>query len=250
LNKTNWWTNNIKRIVLKWIYSNVDFAFYVGTLNRQYYQEYGLQNQQLIFAPHAVDNDRFARKVYNQSTALRSELNISKNSKIILFAGKLDVNKNAKLLLKAFLELDLVDTHLIFVGSGVLMKEMKLMSIHHSYVHFTSFKNQTEMPALYQAADLFCLPSLNDSWGLAINEAMAAGTAILVSDQAGAAIDLVQASNGRMFKSNDLSDLKEQLQKLMLNPAFLRTAGIASQKVIKNWNMDLQVTNILRCIQL
>ncbi|RZL36908.1 MAG: glycosyltransferase family 1 protein, partial [Pedobacter sp.] len=48
-----------KKLYLKWVYNHVDKAFYVGTNNKAYFKKYGLREQQLVFAPHAIDNERF-----------------------------------------------------------------------------------------------------------------------------------------------------------------------------------------------
>ena len=48
-----------KKFALKWLYSKIDAAFYVGKLNQKYFKKYGVKEDKLIFAPHAVENDRF-----------------------------------------------------------------------------------------------------------------------------------------------------------------------------------------------
>ena len=62
------------------------------------------------------------------------------------------------------------------------------------------------MPAVYRLGTIFVLPSIgaNETWGLAVNEAMACGCAILVSDRVGCATDLVRnGENGYIFKADD-----------------------------------------------
>ena len=115
------------------------------------------------------------------------------------------------MLLRAFTELNIKNTHLLFVGNGILEDQLKAEAKQHGNVHILPFQNQQAIPAYYQACDLFCLPSKSESWGLSINEAMACGKAVLVSDQCGAAVDLVTEKNGRIFKSDQPTDLKKQL---------------------------------------
>jgi glycosyltransferase involved in cell wall biosynthesis len=248
LNKSSALKNVLRKVVLKWIYMKVDYAFYVGTLNKLYFLKYGLKEQQLIFAPHAIENERFARKQINQSKKIRSDLQISEDKIVILYAGKLDVNKNVCLLLEAFIELNLSNLHLIIAGSGLLQNVLRSRAKQIKNVHFIDFQNQTEMPALYQACDLFCLPSKSESWGLSINEAMAAGKAILVSDKVGAAVDLVTRTNGRIFKSDNVEDLKLHLQQMTHDRDFLKLAGTSSEKTIENWTIETQVEKIFRCL--
>jgi glycosyltransferase involved in cell wall biosynthesis len=245
----------IKTLFLRWVYAHVDFAFYVGTANRRYFETYGLKNNQLIFAPHAIDNERFASPQNLNASELRASLLIPPSDILILFAGKLQAVKNPDLLLQAFLALQLPNVHLLFVGNGALETTLKL-NVQSLYlagkadlnaakrVHFKDFHNQTQMPFVYQACDLFCLPSKSESWGLAVNEAMAAGKAILVSDKVGCAEDLVTPKTGAIFKSGDLDDLKQKLIALTNNKEELIKMGEQAFKHIQNWSFEQQVNTI------
>jgi len=127
---------------------------------------------------------------------------------------------------------------LLFTGNGILEESLKLKAKQYTNVHFIDFQNQGYMPVVYQACDLFCLPSKGpaESWGLAVNEAMAAGKAILVSDKCGCAADLVQNDkNGAIFKSGSLTELSFTLTKL-LDKEKLTALGINSSLMIKPWN--------------
>jgi glycosyltransferase involved in cell wall biosynthesis len=240
------WRRVLKKLVLTWIYKRIDFAFYVGTCNKSYFMEYGLKEEQLCFAPHSVDNDRFSSP--GSKSALRSNLGLLETSILILYAGKFDHNKNPELLLRAFTELNLPNVYLLFTGSGLLEKKLRLKSANVENVRFLPFQNQSAMPALYQACDLFCLPTRSDSWGLSINEAMAAGKAILVSDKAGAAHDLITKENGRLFKSNNLPDLKRKLLELTTCRSQLQNAGNHSFRIIQGWSNEIQINNMIKCL--
>lgn len=245
LNKSEGIKDLIKTIFLKWVYRHIDYSFYVGTANKAYYKKYDLKESQLIFAPHAIDNERFAEDKLEQANLIREKLGLQSEEILILFAGKFEPVKNPTLLLQAFMELSLLNVHLLFVGNGELGKMLKTESEKHKAydrIHFMGFQNQTQMPAIYQACDLFCLPSRSETWGLAVNEAMASGKAILVSDQVGCAIDLVKSKiNGDVFKSEDLTDLKNKLFYLITDKNKLGKLGEASQILIKEWSFGKQV---------
>lgn len=246
----------IKTLFLKWVYQHIDYAFYVGSANKRYYESYGLKNNQLIFAPHAIDNARFATPHTADALALRANLNIAADDILILFAGKLQAVKNPTLLLQAFIELRLPKVHLLFVGNGELEQGLKAQVAQATFeaitaqvskrVHFKDFHNQSQMPGIYQACDLFCLPSKSESWGLAVNEAMATGKAILVSDKVGCAEDLVTKQNGAIFKSEDLSDFKQKLIALTHHKADLLKMGENSFEHIQNWSFEQQVNTIVQ----
>ena len=112
-----------------------------------------------------------------------------------------------------------------------------------------AFQNQTQMPVIYQACDLFCLPSQSETWGLAVNEAMACGKAVLVSDKVGCASDLVKKGiNGAVFESNNCADLKNNLHGLLGDKNKLSTMGRASKKIIQDWSFEAQARQIIRLL--
>ena len=235
--------NGIKKIVksifLKWIYKQVDYVFYVGRNNKDYYKKYGLKENQLIFAPHAIDNERFGEEKGEETILFRRKLGIPDNNILILFAGKIEEKKSPLLLLEAFLELKKPGVHLLFLGNGILEQRVKEIAKNKNCVHFIDFQNQSSMPVAYQACDLFCLPSKGpgETWGLAVNEAMACGRAVLVSDKVGCAIDLVQKDyNGEIFKNENRNDLVNCLDKLTRSKKQLQLYGQNSKTIIKDWS--------------
>lgn len=246
LDKTGSARSFLKYLLLKWVYRHVDAALYVGSNNRAYFKHYGLKEDQLVFAPHAIDNERFAANVTG-SRNIRVELGIPADSVLVLFAGKLNAKKAPLLLLKAFFAVADPNVHLLFAGNGELEAELKLAADAKDNVHFLDFTNQSEMPALYNACDIFCLPSAGpgESWGLAVNEAMACGKAVLVSDRVGCAGDLVRPNiNGLVFESGNVTDLAERLHFLTKDHNLCLVYGKKSKALIKNWDFSAIATAI------
>lgn len=231
-----------RTLLLRWVYSHIDHAFYTGTNNKTYFRKFGLKEKQLTFAPHAIDNARFAEPRNSETHKLRQQLGISTEAILILFAGKFEGKKNPLLLLEAFNQLKADNCYLLFVGNGPLESQLKQTAATNANVRFLGFQNQAYMPVVYQAADLFCLPSQGpgETWGLAVNEAMAAGKAVLVSDKTGCAIDLVKNDyNGAIFRSNNLTDLTNQLKQLVNKKSLLVNYGFNSKQLIKSWNFEM-----------
>ena len=106
--------------------------------------------------------------------------------------GKLEAKKQPIELAEAFASLK-SQAHLIYVGSGMLEDALKERFDDHPNIHFVGFQNQSKMPIWYRVADVFCLPSRGpgETWGLAVNEALASGCGALVTDKVGCAEDLV-----------------------------------------------------------
>ncbi|HEX3385637.1 MAG TPA: glycosyltransferase family 4 protein [Mucilaginibacter sp.] len=238
----------LRSLSLNWVYHHVSHAFYVGINNREYFLKYGLKQDQLSFAPHAVDNDRFAESRGEEAEQLRLKLNIKPDEVLILFAGKFEPVKDLGTLLTAFGNLGQENVHLVLAGKGVEEPELKEQAKKirlAGHVHFMGFQNQSFMPFLYQACDLFCLPSKSETWGLSINEAMACSKAVLVSDKVGCAPDLVlEGQNGMTFKSQDAGDLAKALKELTADKEILFRFGRRSRELINDWTFEKIATAI------
>jgi glycosyltransferase involved in cell wall biosynthesis len=231
----------LRSFFLKWVYSYIDLAFYPGVNTKAYFSKYGIADSKVIFAPHAIDNDRFANADQAEVQKLKDQLDIKNDELVVLFAGKFEEKKSPLLLIQAFIKLNKPGTHLLFVGNGILQSALKEASVKHSNIHFIDFQNQAYMPVVYHACDLFCLPSQgpNETWGLAVNEAMACGKAILVSDKVGCAANLVkQNHNGGIFRSNNINDLTIHLDDLTQSKQTLKLYGDRSKEMIKSWNFN------------
>jgi glycosyltransferase involved in cell wall biosynthesis len=251
LDSASKWKQVLRQIALKWIYSYIDRAFYVGSANKAYFKKCGLKESQLVFAPHAIDNERFSENRQIEALDFRKYLNIQEADILVLFAGKLEIKKDPKILLKAFAELGRENIHLLFVGNGVLEDELKSKCeelTNPALVHFLPFQNQQTMPVIYQSCDLFCLPSKGpgETWGLAVNEAMACSKAVLVSDKVGCAVDLVKEGyNGAIFKAGSLASLTQHLTQLInMGKENFAGMGLNSKKIISDWTFEKQVSAI------
>ncbi len=224
----------LRKFFLTFIYKKIDTALYVGQNNKAYFIAHGLKEHQLTHVPHAIDNDRFfdsQEKQYEQKARLwRHELGIKEEDSVILFAGKFEPKKAPFLLLDAFKQLkyqhinpDFQDItcsattlKLLFLGAGPLEKQLKQDANENPDIKFIPFQNQSQMPVVYRLANLFCLPSIgpNETWGLAVNEAIACSRPVVMSDKVGCAADLALLPN-RVFKSKDTQDLVHQLSVLI-----------------------------------
>lgn len=233
----------LRRSWLSWVYRNVDIALYAGINNKRYYLRHGLAEKQLHFVPHAVENRRFSSQdglIAEQVARLKQELQLRPGAPTIVYAGKFQEKKDPLLLLQAFIEMQAPHAELVFVGNGQQENTLKNAAAGHANVHFVPFQNQSMMPAVYHLADLFCLPSRgpNETWGLAVNEAMAAGRAVLVSDKVGCAEDLViPGRNGQVFRAGDAQDLRSKLQGMMDAP-LLNDMGKESAAIIAGWDVS------------
>jgi glycosyltransferase involved in cell wall biosynthesis len=230
----------VRTLFLKWVYKHIDYALYVGTNNKKYYLRHGIKEEQLYFAPHAIDNDRYSvnKEIFKtEAAAWRKNLGIAQDAIVFLFAGKLEINKNAQLLIKAYKEISHnKNIHLVIVGNGVMEQRLKKKYFYLSNLHFTDFQNQSKMPVVYNLGDILVLPSKGpvETWGLAINEAMACSKAIIASNRCGAAIDLVRNN----VKNNDKKDLAKKMEQIIISRDSIIKMGERSDEIIKDWNFE------------
>jgi glycosyltransferase involved in cell wall biosynthesis len=206
-----------RRLLLRWVYSHVDVAIAVGKNNVDYFRWCGLPAERIVIAPHSVDTLRFGDETGEhdrKASEWRSELGIPTECPVLVFAGKFTEKKDPMLLLEAFVKLEL-SAHLIFVGSGELEGKLRESAGDRQDVHFLPFQNQSEMPSVYRLADVFVLPSRGpgETWGLAMNEAMASGRPVIAGSRVGGARDLVRAGEtGWIFESGNLASLIDVLR--------------------------------------
>ncbi len=187
-----------RRIFLSWVYKHVDKAFYVGTHNKAYFKAHGLRESQLVYAPHAIDNERFADLTdyfTEQAQILKSELGIRADQKVLLFVGKFETKKDPIFFKQLISELDSQKYIGIMVGHGILEDELKKDAPNNLF--FLPFQNQSKMPIIYRLANALILPSSGpgETWGLVMNEALACKIEVFASDKCGGAYDLLPSNH-------------------------------------------------------
>jgi len=205
--------------LLRLLYRQFAALTYVGQANREYFEKLGVPPAKLFFAPHAVNHEHFdaSRPAYHAAAAeLRRSLGLSPTTRVVLYAGKFQAEKQPLALLESFLALRPPNAALVFVGDGEEREPLKERArpAPPGTVHFLPFANQSEMPTRYLLADVFALPSrgLYETWGLAVNEAMHMGVPCLVSDRVGCQRDLVtDGETGWVFRADDPAHLKVKL---------------------------------------
>ncbi len=233
----------------------VDGVLAIGSLNRRYYLEQGFEPARVFSMPYAVDNARFqagARAAATDRGAFLSTLGISADRPRIVFSGKLTPIKAPEILLEAFARLGEPRATLCYVGDGPLraMLEERAHTLGiGARVCFVGFRNQRELPAFYDAADVFVLPSRREPWGLVVNEAMNAGRAIVVSDQVGSGPDLVKrGENGSIVPVNNVDRLAAALADALASPEHTAALGKRSLEIIEGWSFREDIAGLKRAL--
>jgi glycosyltransferase involved in cell wall biosynthesis len=241
-----------RRMFLTWVYRHVDKAFYVGTHNKTYFKKHGLKENQLVYAPHAVDNERFSDETGEKAIRAlgwKKDLGFNETDIVVLFAGKLELKKNPRFIFELSKAIDTAGVKFLIVGNGILESELKAQTKNDSSFVFLDFQNQSQMPLLYRVADFFILPSLGpgETWGLSINEALVSGTKVLASEFCGGAIDLINDENGLRFNpKTELNKTRNYILEnhdLLKEPLEQKTSLISNhsyQEIINAINIEIE----------
>ena len=181
----------------------------IGTENRSFYLSYGASPDRIFSAPYSIDTERFEASgdIGRKSRQERLEsLGLDPAKPVVLFAAKLQPWKRPLDVVSA---VDLLQgaVNLVIVGDGPLRDELDTRASTRTWMRVLGFVNQTEIAEWYGVADLFVLPSDSEPWGLAVNEAMAAGTLPIVSDAVGCAPDLVTPEIGWVYETGNVDAL-------------------------------------------
>jgi glycosyltransferase involved in cell wall biosynthesis len=216
----------------------------VGSANADYYRAMGVPDNKIFVLPYSVDNERFvqaARLTREQRSDVRRRYNVPTEQPAVLYAAKFTRRKRPGDLLEAARRLKSRIERpftLVMAGSGELEQDLRAFCAEHRLdnVAFTGFVNQSELPALYAASDVFVLPSEHEPWGLAVNEAMCASLPIVVSREVGCVADLVENEiNGYTPDAGDIEELAGALRRLLEDDALRQRQGQASLARIRQW---------------
>lgn len=204
-----------RRVYSLWI-PKVVGAMSMGELGDQFYRNYGISPERIYRMPCTPDYERYAHVDPKDLQGFRDKHALSADRHQILFSGRLVDVKRVDLLIDAFASLadERPDWDLLIVGDGMLRDELmrRVPTNLKPRVVWTGFLEQSESIAAYHAADVLVLPSDYEPWALVIQEAMAAGLAIVASDVVGAAHDLVvDGRSGRIFPAGDVAGLRNAI---------------------------------------
>jgi glycosyltransferase involved in cell wall biosynthesis len=218
----------------------------VGSSNAEYYLNTGVVADRIFPVPFAIDNSRF-RQSGVEDLELRqrfqADIQITAATPTIIYAGKLEPRKNPIDLLKAYKSIRErgAMASLLYVGSGIQESHLKrIVEIEKiPDVKFLGFINQAELPSVYSLGDIFVLPSENEPWGLAVNESMACGLAVVCSNEVGSFHDLVRSGvNGKVYPTGDINALSAALYSLVTEPVFLDSCKKNSRSMISEWSFQ------------
>lgn len=234
------WKEAIKRRLV----SLFSAALVGGHPHRDYMVELGMPSNRVFLGYDIVDNDYYATRAADsraRTAEVRARLALPEN--YFLASARFVVKKNLPLLLEAYAryrELASGGWPLVLLGDGPLREMLRLQIGRlglERHVHLPGFRQYPELPSYYALAAAFIHASTVEQWGLVVNEAMASGCPVIVSNRCGCAVDLVrEGENGFTFDPADKEALAQILHRVSaMEPAARDALGAASRQRIAQW---------------
>jgi glycosyltransferase involved in cell wall biosynthesis len=244
----------VRNALLRHVVRSSDALLYIGEENRAAYERYGARPEQLFFTPYSVDVEAIrAASALDpaERLAARDALGIPRDRIVVLTVGKLTDVKDPFALLDVCADPRIASRiHGLCVGSGPLEPSLRERARGMSNVTFTGFVNQSELPRMYGLADIFLMPSLRETWGLVLNEAMAAGLPAVVSAGVGAVPDLITpGETGLVVPVRDRARLLDAVRTLVDDPALRTSMGRAAAARSERYSYDATTAGVLSALE-
>lgn len=211
-----------KTVAFRLLFPRISAFLYIGTLNRDFYLSYGVPTAKLFPMPYGIDNAWFEgegedeRAVWRRE--IRTQLGIAEDVIVFVNHSKHRLPKRPADVVRAFARLGpRPDAVLVLVGDGDQRSEIDAACtelVEGQRVFRLGFQPYEELRKILAAADVLAFAS-EENWGMAVNEGLAAGLAILCSDQVAGVVDMVEDGvNGHVFRSRDAEDLARRMREL------------------------------------
>jgi glycosyltransferase involved in cell wall biosynthesis len=249
-----WWRERLKQRIV----AHFGAGLVGGTRHRSYLQELGLSDDNIFLGYDAVENEHFtngANKVRERGAAIRRDRSLP--DAYFLGVCRFVPKKNLTRLIDAFARYRERAPDqawdLVLLGDGPDRDIVEAASSEaglEKVVHLPGFKQYDELPTYYGLAGAFVHASTREQWGLVVNEAMAAGLPVLVSDRCGCAPDLVEdGRNGFTFDPHDSSALAGLMARVAHGDVNRADMGAASQEIIEEWGPERFATGLKKAAE-
>lgn len=244
-----WWKEMIKRRIVD-LYSA---ALVGGKRHVEYLAELGIPRERIFTGYDVVDNEYFrrtAQEVRGQTSDVRKQYALPEN--YFLASARFVDKKNLSRLIRAYAEYrkrsdvrnqksevsDEAPWDLVLLGDGPLKSDLcRLISALglHEHVHLPGFKPYDELPVYYALAKAFVHASTTEQWGLVVNEAIASGLPVIVSDRCGCAPELVNGNGFTFDPTNEDEFVTRLLEVASLSDRERTRLGDNSYRIAANF---------------
>jgi glycosyltransferase involved in cell wall biosynthesis len=163
---------------------------------------------------------------------------------LVLFFGRLNPTKGPEMLAKAAIELTkqgkAKDIAFVWVGpdEGKAEEVKALIAPYKNMKYLGPIRGKEKVAEMYQASNVYVLPSYREGLPLTIFEAMASGLPIVASPVNGVPYEISEPENGLFSSYGDLYSLQENILKILNNPKLAKTISENNLKKSKNYDWD------------
>jgi glycosyltransferase involved in cell wall biosynthesis len=237
--------NGIKEYIKGLIIKQFDGYFNFGTSSENYILSLGINPLKMLVKRNCVDN-KSLNDIYLKYFKRRIDQQQLHNlpTKNFIFVGRLIEYKNLYQFLEAFNSAQQKTVEkwgVIILGDGDLKTDLQLF-VHQKHIENISFHSGVswqQVPEYLALSDVLVLPSYSEPWGLVVNEAMACGLPVIVSERCGCAIDLVKnGENGFTFDPKNPEELTILLLKFMNLEVDSEKMGLVSKNIIQEYSPE------------
>lgn len=248
---TRVWKKLLKRFLYPTLFALPTIFMPGGTRQFNYLKHYGVPTDKIVVAQMTVDVKNLKRQTYSineiERLAFREKHGAQNHDVVFLFVGRLIKCKKLDDLINAFQALQSQPAKLWIVGSGDQEDYISICAQSIPGIHYFGRESGERLTRLYDAADVFVLPSLVEQWGLVVNEAMATGNALIVSEQVGCVDDLIiHEKTGLLFPPTDISALVIAMKRMILETEFRERLAIQAKEHISVWTLENLARNVVR----
>jgi glycosyltransferase involved in cell wall biosynthesis len=247
------WKLRFKKWLVRQIFSLAEATLVSSTGGVEYLKSLGFSSGRIFLLPFVVDNDWWTKQAAKvDRNAVRATWKIPVEGSVALFCAKLQRWKGPMDLLEAFARANILNSYLVYAGDGPERRSLERRAVElgvSERVRFLGFVNQSQLPSVYCAADLFVLPSLFEPFGLVVNEAMLCGLPVVVSDHVGAKFDLVRPEeNGYVFPAGNVEALATILQQILPDPQRRTRMGAEALRRMETWSPREYVDSVVKAV--
>ncbi|NEP19317.1 MAG: glycosyltransferase [Leptolyngbya sp. SIO4C1] len=160
------------------------------------------------------------------------------NRPLFLFVGRVMPRKGLKTLLEACIQLKQrghQEYTLLVIGDGEDLDSLQTYCQNQQIDNCVVWAGQidySQIGSYFRAADVFILPTIEDTWGVVVLEAMLFGKAVLCSTGAGSSELISPGDNGFVFRPNHPEELADVMQVMIEHPEKIKLVGEKSRQVM------------------
>lgn len=244
------WREKMKKFLI----SGAAGYFSSGKRAKEYFEKYGAKSGKIYthtFSTLHHDDILDTPPCNERIISLRQKLGVTDCKRIAVAVGRFIPLKRFDHLIQSWIDMP-AEYHLIVIGGGSEEDNYRniILKNHLNNVSLEGFHSKKELYDYYQAADVLVHPTSYDVWGLVINEAMANGLPIVVSDHCVAGLELIKnGENGFLFELDDHNTMKNYIKLIFENDELRYKMREEALATIKQYTIENMADNQIAAIE-